>query len=346
MIPLRTIQASNRLIASDPPVFRNPIALFVGATSGIGEATVKQFAQHTLALRPRVYLLGRNSDAGHRIVQDCQALNPTGEFHFLPVDVSLLSAVDEISAMLLKKEPYLNLLFLSTGTAAGKTETRENLRTLTSLLYYSRLRFTINLLPLLQSTPPGHLRRVISVLSGGYEGPIVDVADLDGRRLSMREFRGQVSSATTLAMETLAEQAPTVSFINQYPGTVRSGLFRDADSWYGWVVWAVLLVIGWLVYLPTREVAERHVFLATSARFQARERAEKQRVLVEGVEVARGTDGRVGSGVYSVWWDGETSGEEVMEILRGLRREGMREAVWRVTESVFVRVTGKVRVEV
>ncbi|RAK78863.1 NAD(P)-binding protein [Aspergillus fijiensis CBS 313.89] len=351
MIPLPTIQASNRGIPTHPSIPRNPIALFVGATSGIGEATVKQFAQHTQTLRPRVYLIGRNAAAGHRIAHECEFLNPTGRFMFVQADVSLLSAVDELSLRLLRDEPYLNLLFLSPGTTAGKAETPENLRTLASLLYYARLRFTLNLLPLLQATPPGHLRRVISVLSGGHEGPILDAADPDGRSLAMRAFRGQVTSMTTLAMEALADRAPTVAFVDEYPGTVRSGLFREADSWYGWVVWMILLVIGRWVYIPAVESGERHVFLATSGRFRAREgefngQNGEGGVIVGGMEVARGTDGRVGSGVYSVNWDGEVAGERVGEVLEGLRRDGMKEVVWRVLESVFVRVTGRVKVEI
>ncbi|PYH79075.1 hypothetical protein BO82DRAFT_316169 [Aspergillus uvarum CBS 121591] len=349
MIPLPTIQASNRGIPTHPSIPSTPIALFVGATSGIGEATVKQFAQHTRTLTPRVYLVGRNAAAGHRITQECRALNPTGEFVFLQADVSLLSVVDEISLMLLRDEPYLNLLFLSTGTTAGKAETPETLRTLTALLYYARLRFTLNLLPLLHSTTPGHLRRVISVLAGGHEGPVLDAADPDGRSLSMRDFRGQITSMTTLAMEVLAERAPSVAFVNAYPGTVRSGLFREADSWYGWVTWAVLVVIGRWVYIPTVESGERHVFLATSGRFRARDIGVKGGdgeggVMVEGVEMARGTDGRMGSGVYSVNWDGEVAEEKVREVLEELRRDGMKEVVWSVLESVFVRVTGRVMV--
>lgn len=111
MIPLSTIKASNStLAASLPPSL---IAVFIGATSGIGEATLKLFAAHTTS--PRIYFVGRNQDAANRIVAECRMLNPEGSYEFIRKDVSLIKNVDELCNEIEKREKRIDLLFLSPG---------------------------------------------------------------------------------------------------------------------------------------------------------------------------------------------------------------------------------------
>lgn len=113
MVSLATIQSSNSLISSTLPA--GLVAVFVGATSGIGEITLKQFAKH--AKRPRAYFLGRSQDAADRIVAECKALNPKGEYIFIKADVSLIRVVDKVCQEIKEKEKAVNILFLSAGEA-------------------------------------------------------------------------------------------------------------------------------------------------------------------------------------------------------------------------------------
>lgn len=92
------------------------VAVFVGATSGIGETTLKQFAKH--ARQPRVYFVGRSQEAGDRIAAECKALNAEGEYIFVKADTSLIRNVDDVCRDIKSKEKSVNLLFLSTGTLA------------------------------------------------------------------------------------------------------------------------------------------------------------------------------------------------------------------------------------
>ena len=111
MVPLPLVQSSNHLIPSTlPPCL---IAVFVGATSGIGEATLKQFAKYTI--QPRAYFLGQSQDAGDRIAAECKALNPNGEYIFIRADVSLIRVVDKVCKGIKAKEKAINILFLSAG---------------------------------------------------------------------------------------------------------------------------------------------------------------------------------------------------------------------------------------
>ena len=116
MVALVDVQSSNARIASALPP--GLVAVFVGATSGVGEMTLKQFAKHTR--RPRVYFVGRSQEAGDRIAAECEALNGEGEYVFIKADASLIRTVDDVCRDIKGKEKAVNLLFLSTGSLISK----------------------------------------------------------------------------------------------------------------------------------------------------------------------------------------------------------------------------------
>ncbi|TVY51573.1 Oxidoreductase andH, partial [Lachnellula cervina] len=163
MVSLTEVQASNARIASCLPP--GLVAVFVGATSGIGETSLKQFAKHCSA--PRIYFIGRSQEAGDRIAAELKSLNAEGRYTFIKADVSLIRVVDDVCREIKSKETAINLLVMSQGTFVLGTETTEGLHMAMSLSLYSRTRFTLNLLPHLRSAP--RLRRVITVLGAGYE---------------------------------------------------------------------------------------------------------------------------------------------------------------------------------
>lgn len=112
MVSLSEVQASNAQIATSLPP--GLVAVFVGATGGIGESTLKEFARN--ARQPRVYFVGRSQDAGNRVTAECRQLNPEGEFIFIQADCSLIKVVDSVCSEIKNKEDAINLLFLSCGT--------------------------------------------------------------------------------------------------------------------------------------------------------------------------------------------------------------------------------------
>ncbi|KAJ6188547.1 hypothetical protein N7519_003455 [Penicillium mononematosum] len=339
MVSLPDVQSSNAQIANTLPA--GLVAVFVGATNGIGEAALKEFARSTRS--PHAYFIGRSQEAAARITAECRQLNPEGEFTFIKADVSLIRNVDSVCRELQSKERTINILFLSCGTICFGEDTSEGLHVMAATGYYARTRFIINLLPNLKQATG--LRRVVSVLAGGHEGPI-DVTDFQGKTMSMLKIRGHIVSMTDMALEILAEQAPEVTFINDYPGAVKTGIGRESNTLLTRIMTIVLMIIGPLIYIPIRESGERHLFFATSAKYPPRVRLDAAVEdsagipLSEGVEVATGTDGKVGSGVYSIHWSGEHAAPKVVKLLAGLREEGMAQKVWQHTIGEFDRITG------
>jgi len=345
MVTLDQIRSSNARIGTHLPP--GLVAVFVGGTSGIGEATLRQLARHAVA--PRIYFIGRSAESGFRLAADLQAINPDGQYRFFSADISLLQNVDEVCTVIRERESHINLLFLTTGTKMAGKETNEGLYYTAAVTYYSRIRFVVDLLPLLQRAPA--LRRVVSVFNGTKEGH-VDETDWSGVHLSLLRLRDHASSMMTLALESLAFEAPDVSFVHTFPGYVRTNLSKDVKTVSYSILRATFKVLAPLVTIPLAEAGERQLFFATSARFPARsgvgvvDVAETAGVPVSGngstggMSVAVGTDARKGSGVYSINSDGEPPSMRVLESLQKMRDDEVLQRAWAHTEEEFTRVTG------
>ncbi|TGJ81195.1 hypothetical protein E0Z10_g7564 [Xylaria hypoxylon] len=323
MVSIYSIISSNSRISSALPT--GLVAVFVGATSGIGEATLKKFAQH--ANNPRAYFIGRSQEAADRIVSECQALNPRGQYIFRKADVSLIRVVDEVCEEIKAKEKFINILFLSCGIASfDRAKTTEGLHLLAALNYYARIRFITNLLSLIRHAPS--LRRVVTVGGGGHEGEI-DRTDFPALKIPVENLREHLTSLVTLGLEAVAQTTSEVSFVHDYPGTVRTKLldYMSED------------ILKTLKFVPVDESGQRHLFLATSAKFPSADRAYIMGVpLGDGVEVAVGTSGVVSSGIYSVGADCESVSPAVLKLLNNLRERGLVEEVSQHTEGEFRRI--------
>lgn len=220
------------------------------------------------------------------------------------------------------------------------TETSEGLNFVTTLVTYSRNRFIVNLLPLLQQATA--LRRVVTAFAAGKEGP-VSINDFQGWKVSALSARGHVSSLVTVSLEALAKKAPDVTFIHNFPGPLKSNLFRGGQGATIFVINIVFKAISpMMTWYSNQECGERHLFLATSARYPAASHGDVTSgvPLTGEVAIARGTNGESGSGVYSVDLAGESSGPKVEELLTNFKKGGVVERFWKHTEEEFERITG------
>ncbi|KAL3496703.1 hypothetical protein BJX62DRAFT_193826 [Aspergillus germanicus] len=331
MPSLNTVRASNALLRT---TLKSPTALFVGGTSGIGASTLRQLARHTES--PTAYIIGRNETRAKPFLSELRGLNGNGKFHFLEADVSLVRNVDVACREILEREAKLNFLFMTPGgiSLGGRNETPEGLDHLFALRYYTRMRFIQNLLPLIESTPGSEPTRVISIYGGGFEFPI-NTSDLDLKHtFSLLNAYKHSITMTTLSMEHLSKVHRKVSFINAYPGLVGTNIYNNSFSapvaaFYNYAVWPLM----WPFSVGVQESGERHLFHLSSGNYPAKDQDAGSIADGEGEGVAKGVDGRVGSGAYLLNWKGDVRSSA--KILEQYRQDGTAELVWKHTEELL-----------
>ena len=148
--------------------------------------------------------------------------------------------------------------------------------------------------------------------------------------------RGHLASLNTLSLEPLAEQYPSVSFIHDFPGSVKTNLIRGGEGPSIWVLQQVFRVIGPVVNISARECGERQLFLATSARYPGGDNAANGIPFAD--DVVTGTKGKPGGGVYALDSEGESAGGKVLELLAKQRKEGMVAKLKEHTDAEFDRI--------
>lgn len=66
------------------PKLNNPVALFIGATNGIGLNTILDYAKATINCdSTTIYIGGRDQTKGESVIADIKKLNPKATVHFL-----------------------------------------------------------------------------------------------------------------------------------------------------------------------------------------------------------------------------------------------------------------------
>lgn len=217
------------------------------------------------------------------------------------------------------------------------------------LTYLGRMRMAKNLLPLLRQATG--LRRVVSSFTGAKEGKVYDDDwQLTGGKVPLTAARGHGATMMTLGLAALAKEAPDVSFVHAFPGTVKTNIVRSGDGAILRIVDLVSRALFFVTgYTPIVEVGERHTFYCTSARFTPKKITEEPGAagveLPEGVSIANGVDGSAGSGVYSVDMYGESADTKVEELLASYTRDGTAGKLWSYTESEWKRVKGMVSLQ-
>ncbi|KAF1847629.1 uncharacterized protein K460DRAFT_414341 [Cucurbitaria berberidis CBS 394.84] len=340
MVSLTDVRKSNAQIPTALP--KQLVAVFAGATSGIGESTLKTFVSY--AVEPRIYLFARTPASAERVIAECRQLNPQGEYIFVKVDLGLIKETDRACEEVQNKEKLVNLVVLSAGELSfDRKLTSEGLNHFLAASTYTRVRIVQQLLPLLIiASQTTSLARVLDVAGGTKEGE-VNLSDLGALNMPLTSLRPHLTSMHTLALEVLAQQASTVSFVHDFPGAVHSSLHKNVSGWGGLFFFIVMETAYWLLgrlfYVPIEECGERHVFFATSEQYKPKDGRANGVSLTEGMISGTGSDGQSGSGVYSIDWDGEGPSKGAEIALREMRRNGTREVIWRHFEEQFERAS-------
>ncbi|KAI5361818.1 Putative short-chain dehydrogenase/reductase SDR, NAD(P)-binding domain superfamily [Septoria linicola] len=303
MSTITAIRSANTALESE---HSSLTAVFVGATSGIGLATLQAFAKHVPL--PRAFVVGRSRATFQPSLDQLHEINPAGTYTFIESDISLLKNVDTVSeqirTLINHGNREIDLLFLSQGyiSFAGREDNADALDNSVSLRYYTRLRFTQNLLPLTSQNA-----RIVSVLAGGKEGNLFE-DDLDLKQnYSVGNAAAQFATMTTLSFDALAGHYPEKAFIHVFPGLTSTGLLgRSAKGLLGVVMrWVLEPAISLFASRP-EDVGERMLYYATAEDFA--------------------------NGSLSLDWDGTSKENEALE---RYRRQGVASKVVLHNAAVF-----------
>ncbi|KAK3352512.1 hypothetical protein B0T25DRAFT_186981 [Lasiosphaeria hispida] len=334
MVALSEIQTSNSTLKSSRPL----TAVVAGGTHGIGHAFLTSLA--TLTSSPKIYILGRTNDSLTTLIATLQSLNPSGTY--LPIlapDLTLVTTAHAAARAIITAEGpsgHVDILFLSPGYLSfrGRDPSPEGLDRLMAIRLYSRMQLTTDLLPLLQRSRQG---RVVAVLAAGKEGRVFpdDLGAKDPKHSGPRAAAGVATTYTTLFLEQLARWYPGVSFVHTFPGIVKTNLFNNPEQFgpvFRFVVNRVVgPVVAGLLAIPAEEVGARHVWYATSPRFVPVEKKEAE-------EAAVGSDGKKGSGVYTVNEKSETIQSD--KVLQPYRDSGIDQKIWDHVQTELKRIIG------
>jgi hypothetical protein len=204
------------------------------------------------------------------------------------------------------------------------------------------MRFITNLLPLLRtaSTTTPHLSRTLSVLGPGHENK-VNFDDLDLKNtFSVKRCADHSIVMNDFMVEELASREAGTSFVHSSPALVITGGARELPLWARVAVKVLTPVLS-LFAVGAEETGARQLFLATSGAYPPAKPAAGSAIAAgtpvpKGLAVVRGMDGKVGSGGYTLNYDGETSGKK--SILDEYHSKGVGKIVWEHTMGMFDKV--------
>ncbi|CZT22811.1 uncharacterized protein RCC_08517 [Ramularia collo-cygni] len=323
MVSLEVVQQSNKLLGSLPQC-EGLVAVFVGATSGIGLSALEHLARSATA--PRIYSAARAQTAAahkafletlHNETDKAGQGTKTGAFTMIDADASLVQDMDRLATAVAQREAKVDLIVLSAGFFAfeGRIDTVEGLDPSMSTRYYARIRLVERLLPLLDAAPHA---RVVWVLAAGEESPLNE-DDLDLRQpenWSLWNASRHACTMSTLALERIARDHPRLSITHWFPGPVQTpGLERSNAN-------------GLNPPNPRTqdEAGQRVVFLATSDRYALNPGWVPVPAGLQRLPPAAG-------GIFMVGADGELKDNQA--VLGPMREKGLDERVWAFTQAMF-----------
>ncbi|KAF2493115.1 hypothetical protein BU16DRAFT_465070 [Lophium mytilinum] len=316
---LKIIRAAIAELPNGPPL----VVTIAGGTTGIGSYVAKALAT-TFAesgSKLRVYIVGRNASRAETVIAEAQGISPESDWRFIQAtDLALISEVDRACAEIIRQEteasfhgglPRLDLLYMSHAYPILKerSTTTEGLDAFLSTVYYSRMRFVQQLLPVLLAAPlPAH---VISIYAGGMEDGTspgeLPIGCPPTATYGIAGVRKHTSFMKNFFFEELAERhVGKLSLSHIYPGLVDGPTFSSPDmpAWFRFV-WSLVKPLAWLLYMTPPDVCgEVMVYLATP-HYPAKGQLGSGERLVGGIEVAKSTKGELGGGSYALGQRGD-----------------------------------------
>ncbi|KAK7453470.1 hypothetical protein VKT23_011745 [Stygiomarasmius scandens] len=290
MPPLHVAQTFNASYSSK--ISYTPVAVFIGGTAGIGEATIRALARY-LHGRVHVILLARTQKSGERVLFSLEKPNDVSVEvmrEFIYCDASLMSSVHaacmEITRLLETRLPKLGiqtakinyLVFSAAYSNLKSSWTEEGIDKQLAVRYYHRFKATYELLPLLRNAKDlGEDARVLSILASGFTWPF-DENDFGykKRRGLGLILKGANTNMTAgvyndLMVESFAERYPGISFTHAMPGMVSTeNALQHLTSLFTfhWILKpleTLLQFIFYMLFILPEHSAEYHLYGLLSA---------------------------------------------------------------------------------
>jgi NAD(P)-dependent dehydrogenase (short-subunit alcohol dehydrogenase family) len=223
-----------------------PVALFVGGTSGIGQATAQAFARATKG-NAHIMICGRNKASAEDTIASFPQTSDS-KYEFISCDVTLMKNVVTAAESIKSRVDTVNYLVLSQGVLDfnGFTPTAEGIDRKFALRFYSRWKFVDELLPLLQNANrQGQEARIMSVLDP------TSASALQENDLGLKKNYGFVSCATqsgtynNIMVEEYSVRYPGLSFTHIFPGLVNTPLLG-----FHWSLRLVAPILGLFASSP------------------------------------------------------------------------------------------------
>ena len=342
------------------------VAVIPGGTTGIGSyiahALARVFAKQGSKLR--IYIVGRNASRADSIINAGKAISLGSDWRFIEAtNLALLSEVDKACAEITRQEkesplhdtPSIDLLYMTfcsnilldqisesfsfCHSLLISLVTSEGLDSFLSTVYYARIRFIQQLIPLLTAgTSSSH---AISVYAGGFE---------DGTKLGelpiglpppeswgITSIRKHTCFMKNFVFEELAQKhAGKLSLTHIYPGLVDGPGFYNQDNptWFKFV-WPIVKFLASLYMISPENCGDVMVYLAT-AQFPAKESKSERTKLPEGLQVAKSSLGESGGGCYAAGQRADVASQPIM--YRNVRKAETSKLVWDHTFEVLNRV--------
>ncbi|KAF8999435.1 hypothetical protein BDQ17DRAFT_1328318 [Cyathus striatus] len=179
----------------------NPVAIFVGGTSGVGQGMAEAFNQHTKGNPISSWLAAADEES-------------SGSYNFVPCDISLTAEAKRTAAELTNKYPKVNFLVITAGVlGATKSTTTEGLDKQSAVHYYGRWSFIHELLPSLRAAQEAKEDAKVMSVYGPGQG------------------RGDMAvNSNDMMCEEYALRNPGVVFAHAHPGNVRTNVLKKSDS--------------------------------------------------------------------------------------------------------------------
>ncbi|KAL0066899.1 hypothetical protein AAF712_006094 [Marasmius tenuissimus] len=232
-----------------------PVAVFVGASQGIGHRTLEALSRITDG-KVHIILIARSETNAKRVLNSLvKPLDPVLRDQvlreFIQCDVALMKnvveAVEKIKQLLLSRipqnnPPRVNFLFMSAGYASvrfrNRVDTEEGIDRQLALRYYHRFKFTHELLPLLRAArDAGEDSKVLSVLGAGARWPLPKNGDFGYKKWEHGPtWRAVIVSPpyNDLGLEGFAKREPGIAFTHMNPWWVRTDSFLKQLTFSTW----------------------------------------------------------------------------------------------------------------